>query len=306
MYKARFGKQDFWNPVFIILGWTAYGVFFASQSYLQQANLGQSLKWRNPFVPWLICAYSWALLTPLILVLAARFPLTLKKWRRGLMVHVPASFARSFFQLALYLLVWQLLFGPKPGGQFEQYKTLVVEEFHAGILIYWSIVAISFVRRFLLKPQDSRSFLVDGIPAENSDDDKVCASGTGSSAAAKLLGSPLNASRISVKENGRIIFVKPNDIDWIKSEGNYVKLHTRVKPYLIRETMNAMEQKLDRRAFVRIRRSTIVRAEQIIELHRAFNGGFKVILKDGTILHASRRYRKNIESILKLKIHPHA
>jgi hypothetical protein len=302
---ARFGKQDVWNPVFIILGWTLYGVFFAAQNYVQQSYLGKNANWQNNLATWLICAYSWALLTPLILVLATRFPPTLKNWRRCLMVHVPAAVTLSFFQLALYLIVWQSIYGPKPGGPFEQYKNLVVEEFHAGILIYISILAINFVRVFLSKSlEDSRIPRMNGIPAEKSDDDQILSSTNGNGVDTKpFAGFPLYVTRILVKENGRIIFVKPNDIDWINSEGNYVKLHTRARRYLVRETMNAMEQKLNPSAFVRIRRSTIVRVEQITELRPAFNGGFKVVLKDGTILDASRRYRKILETILKFKVH---
>src|SRR5687767_11742515 len=122
MYQARFYKQDLWKPVLIIIGWALYCVFFASQAYIQQAYAGRNGTWQNYFIPWMICSSIWALLTPLILGLAARFPLTLKRWRRGLLVHVPAAAALSCFQLGLYVVVWNLLFDPKPRGPLEQYK----------------------------------------------------------------------------------------------------------------------------------------------------------------------------------------
>ena len=105
--------------------------------------------------------------------------------------------------------------------------------------------------------------------------------------------------RVVIKDAGRIFFVGADEIIWISSEGNYVKLHTKSKAYLLRETMDGLENKLNPRDFLRLRRSTIVRIEQIKELHPLFNGEFAVILKDGTKLASSRRYRQNLNSLLK-------
>jgi two-component system LytT family response regulator len=98
--------------------------------------------------------------------------------------------------------------------------------------------------------------------------------------------------RIAVKEAERITFVDVKDIDWISSDGNYVQLHAKNKIYLLRETMDGIERKLNPQEFLRLRRSTIVRIERIKELHPLFNGEFVVILKDDTELSSSRRYRR--------------
>ena len=105
--------------------------------------------------------------------------------------------------------------------------------------------------------------------------------------------------RIAVKEAERITFVDVKDIDWISSEGNYVGLHAKNKTHLLRETMDGIERKLDPQKFLRLRRSTIVGIEQIKELHPLFNGEFVVILKDDTELSSSRRYRRNLNQLLK-------
>lgn len=105
--------------------------------------------------------------------------------------------------------------------------------------------------------------------------------------------------RVVLKEQGRIRFLNVNEIDWISSEGNYVKLHARDKTHLLRETMDAMERKLDPRKFLRLRRSIIARVEQIKELQQLFNGEYAVLLKDGTELVSSRRYRQNLDALLK-------
>ena len=115
----------------------------------------------------------------------------------------------------------------------------------------------------------------------------------------KLPESEKYLERIAIKENGRVTFLNIDEILWISSEGNYVGLHTKGEMHLLRETMDAIERKLDSRKFLRLRRSTIVRIEQIKELHPLFNGEFEVVLKNGTRLASSRRYRKNLDALLK-------
>ncbi|HLM02869.1 MAG TPA: response regulator [Pyrinomonadaceae bacterium] len=105
--------------------------------------------------------------------------------------------------------------------------------------------------------------------------------------------------RIPVKESGRVFFIDAREIDWIGACGNYIEIHAGRAKHLLRETMDGIESKLNPNEFLRIRRSTIVRVEKIKELHPLFNGEFAVILQDGTELSSSRRYRKNLESILK-------
>jgi len=115
----------------------------------------------------------------------------------------------------------------------------------------------------------------------------------------KLPESEKYLERIAIKENGRVTFLNIDEILWISSEGNYVGLHTKGETHLLRETMDAIERKLDSRKFLRLRRSTIVRIEQIKELYPLFNGEFEVVLKSGAKLSSSRRYRQNLDALLK-------
>lgn len=105
--------------------------------------------------------------------------------------------------------------------------------------------------------------------------------------------------RLVIKDAKCIKFLKADDVDWISSEGNYVKVFASGKSHLLRETMDAMERKLDPQKFLRLRRSTIVRVEKIRELYPLFNGEFEVVLNDGTRLTSSRRYRQNLDALLK-------
>ncbi len=59
-----------------------------------------------------------------------------------------------------------------------------------------------------------------------------------------------------------------------KRPGNYVKLHVGTEAHLLRETMNAIEAKLNPDTFFRIHRSHIVNIERIKELQPWFNGEY--------------------------------
>ncbi len=110
---------------------------------------------------------------------------------------------------------------------------------------------------------------------------------------------PKVLERVVIKERGRVFFLGVDEIDWINAQGNYVQIHTRDAVHLLRDTMNGIESKLDPRRFLRLRRSTIVRIDQIKEMHALFNGEYAVTLKDNTQLVSSRRYRSNLASLLK-------
>ena len=102
---------------------------------------------------------------------------------------------------------------------------------------------------------------------------------------------------LMVKTPGRIILLDVNDINWIKAEGNYVRVHNGQKSFLIRETISNLEARLDPKAFLRIHRSAIVRVNQIKELQPSFHGDYRVILLNGTQLTLSRNYRESLHKL---------
>lgn len=104
--------------------------------------------------------------------------------------------------------------------------------------------------------------------------------------------------RLVVRSNNRILMLRVNEVDWIEAASNYVRLHAGGRQFLLRETMTALESKLDPAEFVRIHRSTIVRVERIRELEPLFQGDYVVILEGGTRLTSSRGYRDRLQELL--------
>jgi two-component system LytT family response regulator len=103
--------------------------------------------------------------------------------------------------------------------------------------------------------------------------------------------------RILVKSAGKVFFLKFDEIDWVESAGNYVKLHVGSESHLLRETMSEMERKLGDEKFVRIHRTVIVNLDRIKELQPWFNGEYIVILNNGIKLTASRGYKKKLSEV---------
>lgn len=102
------------------------------------------------------------------------------------------------------------------------------------------------------------------------------------------------AERILINTGGKYFFVLAEDVVYIEAEEKYVMLHTLKAKHLIRETMGNMEEKLNPEKFARIHRSYIVNVNAIQEMQPWSHGDYIVILKNGTKLNMSRRYKENL------------
>ena len=120
-------------------------------------------------------------------------------------------------------------------------------------------------------------------------------SGSSAQSTASPAASGSYASRILVKHDGRMFFVKTTEIDWIEADRNYVRLHVGKIAHTIRERISHLQETLDPRLFARIHRSTIVNLNRVREMQQWFSGDYVVILEDGTKLRLSRHYRDRVE-----------
>jgi two-component system LytT family response regulator len=104
--------------------------------------------------------------------------------------------------------------------------------------------------------------------------------------------------RVVVRTAGRVVLLKAVDIDWLEGSGNYVTLHVGRATYLLRESLNALERKLDPDQFVRSHRSAIVNVDRIRELGPWSGGEQALVLQDGTRLTIGRVFRARLENFL--------
>lgn len=102
------------------------------------------------------------------------------------------------------------------------------------------------------------------------------------------------AERFLVNHASKYFFIQCEEIIYISSEEKYVSLHTKNGTFLLRETMNNMEEKLNPEKFTRIHRSSIVNISQIQEMQPWSHGDYVVILKNGEKINMSRRYKDRL------------
>jgi two-component system LytT family response regulator len=103
------------------------------------------------------------------------------------------------------------------------------------------------------------------------------------------------SERLTVKADGRLVFLKSDEIVWVEAADNYVVLHLVSGRLMLRETMAAIEARLGTVSFVRVNRSALVHLDQIKELQPGAHGDYTVLLRNGTKLPLSRNLRGRLD-----------
>ncbi|NPC70463.1 DNA-binding response regulator [Corallococcus sp. AB004] len=111
--------------------------------------------------------------------------------------------------------------------------------------------------------------------------------------APKAAGPP--ADRLLVRVGLRSVLVPVADIEWVEADDYCVTLHADGKAHVLRESLAALEARLDPERFVRIHRSAIVNVACIQEVHRPSPTEQVVVLRSGMRLRVSRSRREHLE-----------
>jgi two-component system LytT family response regulator len=103
-------------------------------------------------------------------------------------------------------------------------------------------------------------------------------------------GSPW-LTRLSIRDDERILFVPVDEIIWIEAANKYVVVYTPAGSHISRQTIQGLEDQLNPREFVRTHRSTLVRKAAVRGLHPLFHGDYIVKLVNGAEVPLSRSFR---------------
>ena len=112
------------------------------------------------------------------------------------------------------------------------------------------------------------------------------------------------ASRIAIKEKGRIVFLDLGNVVAIQAEGNYVVLQQETGSYWLRQSISAIAEKLEPYGFIRIHRSVVVNGSLVEELQPHLTGAYRLRLKSGKQYTVTRTYIKNLKSLARIWIGP--
>lgn len=102
---------------------------------------------------------------------------------------------------------------------------------------------------------------------------------------------------IPVRTAGRVELVDLDEVHWIEGAGSYSRLHLESRTHLVRASLGSFARRYAGE-LLRIHRSTVVSRREIVEVRRRSHGDAIVVLRDGTELRASRRYRADLRHVL--------
>jgi hypothetical protein len=89
--------------------------------------------------------------------------------------------------------------------------------------------------------------------------------------------------RIAIKIGDKVKLIALKDISWIQAADYCVQIHTKEgRSYFLRQTMKAMEQRLQSKGFIRVHRNSIVNRTEVITFR--FKPSAEVVLKCGLVL----------------------
>jgi two-component system, LytTR family, response regulator len=110
---------------------------------------------------------------------------------------------------------------------------------------------------------------------------------------------PVASGHLMIKSGGRMMLLPLDELDAVESEGNYVRLHSGGRSYLVRDTMASIEARLGCDRFCRIHRSWIVNLDRVREVAMRPTGEHELVLRDGRRLRVGRTYRDVVYARLK-------
>jgi two-component system LytT family response regulator len=105
-------------------------------------------------------------------------------------------------------------------------------------------------------------------------------------------------TRLLLAERGKVVVLAMRDIEFVQAAAKYVKIFAAGRCYSFRQSLGQLEQRLDPACFVRVHRSVLVNVEHIAEMHPLFHGDYELVLRRGTRLTLSRRYRERLDPFL--------
>jgi two-component system LytT family response regulator len=101
--------------------------------------------------------------------------------------------------------------------------------------------------------------------------------------------------RLLVPDGRRMVPLAVADIVWIKAEGDYARVHTRTRNYLVSRSLKDLESRLDPATFLRLHRSTIVQTSHIVKVRPAGSARHHLTLDDGTTVIVSRSRARGLK-----------
>ena len=94
-----------------------------------------------------------------------------------------------------------------------------------------------------------------------------------------------------------------NEIDWIEAAGNYSQLWVGSRSYFLRESLQVLEDRVQKHGFIRAHRRALVRLDGVRELTRTRTGASVAVLESGVRVPVSRRRSAAFSAAVRQQAH---
>ncbi|WP_396652339.1 LytR/AlgR family response regulator transcription factor [Microbacterium sp. 1.5R] len=98
---------------------------------------------------------------------------------------------------------------------------------------------------------------------------------------------PTDDEVLPVTIGSTVRFVRRSEVRWVQAQGDYSRLHTADGGHLVRVPISELEVRWTHLGFLRIHRSTLVRAAAVTEAR--LSGAEPAVVVDAAVLPVSRR-----------------
>ena len=129
-----------------MLGWTLYGVFMSVQSFVVNTRAGKPITIWYALLNDMVYAGLWMLLTPVVLNIARRFPLTKANLRKTIPIHLGASIGIALlhkfvhtFAIVLYRMQTENF-----AFSWDYQLGALISYFDYGIPLYWILILLNY------------------------------------------------------------------------------------------------------------------------------------------------------------------
>jgi len=116
--------------------------------------------------------------------------------------------------------------------------------------------------------------------------------------------SPVSATfrtAFTVSERGIERTLPVQEVYYLESDGNYLKLVTLERHWLYRGSLSQMEQELNPRDFLRIHRSTVIQVSCMDSYRYLGNNEYRFRMKNGATVLSGRTYKQSIQEYFMLE-----
>lgn len=230
--------------------------------------------------PWQPVVWEWSshlvalALVPAIIAFERRVPLHMETLRRNLPIHALATVVYCLAHVSAMVGLRKLAYAWQGAHyDFGNWPRELFYEYLKDWRSYASVLLVVGTYRLLLLRLQGEARLLDA-PDEGP--------------AVEPIERP---ERFLVRKLGKEFLVAANDIEILQASGNYVNLRVRGREYPLRATMASIEPRLDPTRFVRVHRSYMVNLDCLAEIEPLDTGDARLLMRDGTKVPCSRRYR---------------